>query len=225
MRKAGFGSAIFMAVCLISLGGALPAATQEYPVKVIMLPEPFPSGGWTGLAGHRLGETIPQILKQPVIGEKRAGSAGAIGIRAVRIARPDGGPRGGSGMGPSAESLALGPDIRDNPANLACRGQMGSTALLLGARTDLDASLSDAGRRSNLLTVQDLGMPGDKNNFWSVRIGPKGWPQTVIDETAAALSAAMPNITRVPEVSHENSLAGIPDERAGCSPGAGTAHA
>lgn len=223
MRTAGFGSVMCMAVFLPALGRTPPAAMPEYPVEVITPLVRFPPGGSTDLAGRGLGEKITQNLEQAVILERRAGSAG--GIRAVRNARADGHSPGASGMGPSAKSLALGWAIGDDPANLAHRGQIGSIALFLSERTDLEVNSPDVERTANLPAVQDLDVPGDKNKFRNVRSAPKGLSQPVIDQHAATLSATLPNITQVPEVSHENSLAGIPDERAGCSPGAGTANA
>lgn len=123
---------------LMAVGIALPATAQEYPVKAITLVVPFPPGGSTDIAGRFLGEKMSQILKQPIIVENKAGAAGAVGIRGVASAQPDGYTLGVSGVGPSAILLALGRDIGYDPSNLTYIGHMGSTALLLGARTDLN---------------------------------------------------------------------------------------
>ncbi|CAN1498316.1 PBP2_Bug_TTT domain containing protein [Rhabdaerophilaceae bacterium] len=122
---------------LLALGNASPAVAQEYPAKAITLVVPFPPGGSTDIAGRFLGEKMSEILKQPIIVENRAGAAGAVGIRAVANAQPDGYTLGVSGVGPSAILLALGRDIGYDPTGLTYIGHMGSTALLLGARKDL----------------------------------------------------------------------------------------
>ncbi len=103
-----------------------------------MLVVPFPPGGSTDIAGRVIGEKMSEILKQPIIVENRAGAAGAVGIRMVATAQPDGYTLGVSGVGPSAILWALGREIGYDPANLTYIGHMGSTALLLGARTDLN---------------------------------------------------------------------------------------
>jgi tripartite-type tricarboxylate transporter receptor subunit TctC len=123
---------------LISTAIVSPTAAQEYPAKAITLVVPFPPGGSTDIAGRFLAEKMAEILKQPIVVENRAGAAGAVGIRAVANAQPDGYTLGVSGVGPSAILLALGRDIGYDPASLTYVGHMGSTALLLGARMDLN---------------------------------------------------------------------------------------
>lgn len=134
------------AASLTAIGGAAPAAAQaqDYPAKVITLIVPFPPGGSTDIAGRLLGEKMSDILKQPIVIDNRVGAAGAIGIRTVATAAPDGYTLGVSGVGPSAILLALGRDIGYDPSALTYIGHMGSTALLLGARPDLNVkSLAD----------------------------------------------------------------------------------
>lgn len=133
-----------VAACLIVCGLAAPAAAQGFPAKAITLIVPFPPGGSTDIAGRVLGEKMSAILKQPIIIENRAGAAGAIGIRAVAASPADGYTLGVSGVGPSAILSALGRDTGYDPGALTYIGHMGSTALLLGARTDLNLkSLAD----------------------------------------------------------------------------------
>jgi len=129
---------IWLLACLIAAGAAGPAASQDFPVRAITLVVPFPPGGSTDIAGRALGERMSQILGQPVVIDNRAGAAGAVGIRAVAMSQPDGYTLGVSGIGPSAVLPALGREIGYDPAALTYIGHMGSTALLLGARRDLN---------------------------------------------------------------------------------------
>ena len=142
LGSVGWGTACLFGLMAMGLAGQ--AAAQTYPAKAITLVVPFPPGGSTDIAGRLLAEKISASLKQPVIVENRPGAAGAVGIRAVASAQPDGYTLGVSGVGPSAILLALGRDIGYDPANLTYIGHMGSTALLLGARKDLNIkSLAD----------------------------------------------------------------------------------
>lgn len=133
-----------LAGCLLAVAAVAPATAQNFPAKAITLVVPFPPGGSTDIAGRALGERMSQILGQPVVVDNRAGAAGAIGIRAVATAPADGYTLGVSGIGPSAVLPALGREIGYDPARLTYIGHMGSTALMLGARRDLNVrTLSD----------------------------------------------------------------------------------
>lgn len=127
-----------LAGCLLATALIAPATAQNFPAKAITLVVPFPPGGSTDIAGRALGEKMSQILGQPVVVDNRPGAAGAIGIRAVATAAADGYTLGVSGIGPSAVLPALGREIGYDPSKLTYIGHMGSTALMLGARRDLN---------------------------------------------------------------------------------------
>ncbi len=155
MKMTGIGWRAVIASGLVAMGLTLPVRAQDYPTRPIMLVVPFPPGGSTDIAGRVIAEKMSDVLKQPIIVENRAGAAGAVGIRAVATARPDGYTLGVSGVGPSAILLALGRELGYDPGNLTYIGHMGSTALLLGARTDLNVkSLAD-------LTALAKSKPGE----------------------------------------------------------------
>lgn len=118
-----------------------PAFAQDYPVKTITLIVPFPPGGSTDIAGRVLAEKMAIMLKQAIVIDNRAGAAGAIGIKAVSAAQPDGYTLGVSGVGTSAVLEALGRNLGYSPdRDLTYIGHMGSTALVIGGRRDLGAT-------------------------------------------------------------------------------------
>ena len=80
-----------IAACvLLSLGGALPAAAQNYPSKPIRLIVPYPPGGGTDFFARAVGAKMSDLLGQSVVVENRPGAATIIGAETAAKAPADG---------------------------------------------------------------------------------------------------------------------------------------
>ena len=66
------------------------AAAQEYPTRAITMIVPFPPGGVADIVGRPLAAMMEKSLKQPVVIVNRTGAGGALGMREVARAAPDG---------------------------------------------------------------------------------------------------------------------------------------
>ena len=83
----------FVAIVLAALitAAGLPAAAQEaYPSRPLTVVNPYPPGGQADLAGRPFTASLEKVLKQPVVITNKAGAAGAVGMQAVAVAKPDG---------------------------------------------------------------------------------------------------------------------------------------
>jgi tripartite-type tricarboxylate transporter receptor subunit TctC len=70
---------------------ASPALAQEpFPSRPITMVNPFPPGGQVDLTARPLASALERVLKQPVVLANKSGAAGAVGMHAVAIAKPDG---------------------------------------------------------------------------------------------------------------------------------------
>ena len=67
--------------------GAQPAAWPERPVRLVI---PFGAGGPIDTVGRLIAEPLRERLGQPFVIDNRPGAGGAIGLRAVMQAPPDG---------------------------------------------------------------------------------------------------------------------------------------
>ena len=65
-------------------------AAQEYPARAITMVVPFPPGGVADIVGRPLAAMMEKSLKQPVVIVNRTGAGGALGMREVAKAAPDG---------------------------------------------------------------------------------------------------------------------------------------
>jgi tripartite-type tricarboxylate transporter receptor subunit TctC len=76
---------------VIALVAAAPATADEaFPSRPITIVNPFPPGGQVDLTSRPLAAAMERILKQPVLLVNKAGAAGAVGMQATAIAKPDG---------------------------------------------------------------------------------------------------------------------------------------
>jgi tripartite-type tricarboxylate transporter receptor subunit TctC len=69
---------------------ATQAAAQDYPNRSIRIIAPFGAGGPGDVFSRQLAQYLPELLKQSVIVENRAGAASIIGADAVAKSAPDG---------------------------------------------------------------------------------------------------------------------------------------
>lgn len=64
--------------------------SAEYPTKTIQIVNPFPAGASTDILARILTDKLSALLGQPVVVINKTGGGGAIGIKAVKDAPPDG---------------------------------------------------------------------------------------------------------------------------------------
>jgi len=63
---------------------------QDYPSHAVTMVVPFPPGGVADIVGRPLAAMMEKSLKQPVVIVNRTGAGGALGMREVARAAPDG---------------------------------------------------------------------------------------------------------------------------------------
>lgn len=63
---------------------------QDYPSRAVTMIVPFPPGGVADIVGRPLAAMMEKSLKQPVVIVNRTGAGGALGMREVARAAPDG---------------------------------------------------------------------------------------------------------------------------------------
>ncbi|WBY00563.1 tripartite tricarboxylate transporter substrate binding protein [Ramlibacter tataouinensis] len=93
---------------------ALPAAAAGFPDKPITFVMPWPAGGGSDIAMRLVADAAGKKIGQPIVVVNRPGAGGAIGIKEIADAAPDGYTVGmiGSGavaaqyMNPNANALA-----------------------------------------------------------------------------------------------------------------------
>ncbi|HVL37546.1 MAG TPA: tripartite tricarboxylate transporter substrate binding protein [Burkholderiales bacterium] len=82
-------SRLLVAVLALAAAGAA-AAQDAYPSKPITMIVPFPPGGVADIVGRPLAATMEKTLRQPIVVVNRTGAGGAVGMREVARAAPDG---------------------------------------------------------------------------------------------------------------------------------------
>jgi tripartite-type tricarboxylate transporter receptor subunit TctC len=76
-----------LALAVLSLSAAGPAAAVDYPAHPVTMIVPFPAGGATDTLARFLGEQLRGSLGQTIVIENVGGAAGSLGVgRAVRAA-------------------------------------------------------------------------------------------------------------------------------------------
>ena len=83
-----FGTAAGLATGAAAPGFAL--AQDAYPTRPITIINPFPPGGVADAVIRPFASALEQIIKQAVVVETKAGSAGAIGAQVAASSKPDG---------------------------------------------------------------------------------------------------------------------------------------
>jgi len=66
------------------------AFSSNYPSKTITIVSPYPPGGGNDMVCRTLTNKLSAILGQSVVVANKAGGGGAIGIKSVKVAAPDG---------------------------------------------------------------------------------------------------------------------------------------
>src|SRR5215510_7171594 len=66
------------------------AVAQDYPSRPLTMVVPFPPGGVADIVGRPLAAMMEKTLKHPVVVVNRTGAGGALGMREVARAAPDG---------------------------------------------------------------------------------------------------------------------------------------
>jgi tripartite-type tricarboxylate transporter receptor subunit TctC len=79
----------FILAALLCLA-ALPAATEDYPSRLVTLIVPYTPGTGPDILARTLGQKLQERWKQPVVVENKPGASGNIGTAAVAKAAPDG---------------------------------------------------------------------------------------------------------------------------------------
>ena len=77
-------------VVLVSLFSQLSLSQETFPSRAVTMIVPFPPGGVADIVGRPLAAMMEKSLKQPVVIVNRTGAGGALGMREVARAAPDG---------------------------------------------------------------------------------------------------------------------------------------
>ena len=134
---------------------ALARAQQAFPSQPISLVVPWPAGGGTDVIGRMVAEAAQAALGVPVVVMNRPGASGAIGLREVGAAAPDGytiGLASNAFIGnqysnPNANVLAdfeWFAFIGEDAAAITARSEFASLAELVGAARARPGGLKNA---------------------------------------------------------------------------------
>jgi tripartite-type tricarboxylate transporter receptor subunit TctC len=77
-------------VAFIAFFSPLSFSQDTYPTRAVTMIVPFPPGGVADIVGRPLAAMMEKSLKQPVVIVNRTGAGGALGMREVAKAAPDG---------------------------------------------------------------------------------------------------------------------------------------
>jgi tripartite-type tricarboxylate transporter receptor subunit TctC len=92
-----------LALLMLALAAALPAAAQTYPARTVHFIVPFPPGGGVDIVARSVGEKLAPRLGQPIVIDNKPGAGTTIGTDAAAKSAPDGytllvGPVGGQAI-------------------------------------------------------------------------------------------------------------------------------
>ena len=102
-------------LALLLLAAPALAQAQGWPSRPLRLIVPFPPGGSTDILGRALGQTLSEVLKQPVVIDNRPGAGGTIGAEAAAKASADGYTLLMGQLGPLAVSPAIYKNLPYDP--------------------------------------------------------------------------------------------------------------
>ncbi len=89
VRFASIAASLALSLCL-SAEAQAQSFPQPFPTKPLRIIVPYAPGGLIDSMGRQLAQHLAEPLGQPLVVENRPGSAGAVGIDAVRQAPADG---------------------------------------------------------------------------------------------------------------------------------------
>ncbi|MDQ6917581.1 MAG: tripartite tricarboxylate transporter substrate-binding protein, partial [Pseudomonadota bacterium] len=84
------GRALFLALAIVALLGAVPALAQSYPARPIRVVVPFSPGGAVDGPMRLIAEELSKRFGQGVIVENKPGAGATIGSEIVAKSAPDG---------------------------------------------------------------------------------------------------------------------------------------
>jgi tripartite-type tricarboxylate transporter receptor subunit TctC len=155
-----FGAAMVFLAALSASGPAL-AAWPDRPVRVIV---PFAAGGGTDIYVRYIAEVLSKRLGQPFYVQNVAGANGAVAVRQVKIANPDGYTLLGTSNSPIVVNPALQPKSAIDPlTELAPVGMFVESPLVLAAAPStgiksLKELLAQAKAKPGQLTYSSAGI-------------------------------------------------------------------
>jgi tripartite-type tricarboxylate transporter receptor subunit TctC len=79
-----------LAFAFLVLVSNLALSQEAYPSRAVTMVVPFPPGGVADIVGRPLAAMMEKTLKHPVVVTNRTGAGGALGMREVARATPDG---------------------------------------------------------------------------------------------------------------------------------------
>src|SRR3954471_19553646 len=104
-----------LALVLLGLLLAMPAAAQEWPSKPVKIVVPFGAGSTPDVVARLVADHLQKKLGQPFVIDNKPGASGNIGTDAVAKAAPDGTTIGISLGGPLAINTLLFAKLPYNP--------------------------------------------------------------------------------------------------------------
>jgi tripartite-type tricarboxylate transporter receptor subunit TctC len=124
----------------------IPFAAPAQEARPLRLLIPYPAGGTTDIIARAIQEPLRTELAQPVVVENRGGGAGAIAMREVLNATPDGNTLVIANNGPATLLPLLRPDIGYAPRGaFAPVAVLSTTPLILTVATSVPGSETLAG--------------------------------------------------------------------------------
>src|SRR5262249_23974527 len=75
---------------LSALAGRTALAQGTYPTPAVTFAKPFPPGGVADVIARPPVAALDAVVRQAVLGERKAGAGGAVGAEFAAIAKPDG---------------------------------------------------------------------------------------------------------------------------------------